>query len=190
MTSKFIEAVKSFTGVVQEANNPDNMTSNGLPDPNTEVTVKADAMSHPYVKSKDAEFQERIKGYIADNASEEARKNKKYRLLISGVTSNRVGMEYAANQSGPIAYMAGVLEQEGPFTRMSITLPLELLETENASWNAMQSDVPDSWKSSYKHTKFTDLAKAFSDDYNKGKSPERNVDQTNGNPKEEKKGKK
>ncbi len=160
------------------------MTFNGLPVPNTEIVVKADAMNHPYVKGKDAEFQERIKGYIADNASEEARKNKKYRLLISGVTSNRVGMEYANDQSGPIAYMASIIEQEGPFTRMSITLPLELLETENAAWNAMQSDVPDAWKAPYKHTKFTDLVTAFSDDYNKGKQPERNVDQTKGNKKE------
>lgn len=182
MESQFENILKQYGTVIEEKKDPQKMTLNNLPDPHTEVIFKKDAAEHPYVKSKDAEFQARVKGYVDDTSTEEKKKNRKYRILVSGVETSRNAVEFASNQSGPISYMVSLIEQEGPFTRMQFTVPLDILETENGAWNAMQADIPSGWRyDRFKHRKFAEIL----DQYNKNQEPERNKNQTKGNKKVE-----
>lgn len=180
MESKFKNIIAKVTGVIEEKNDPRKMTFSDLPGPNTEVIFKKDAMNHPYIKSKDAEFQTRVKKYIDDTSTEEKRKNRNYRILVGGIETSRNAVEFAANQSGPIAHMVSLIEQEGPFTRMQFTVPLDVLETENGAWNAMQADIPGGWRyDRFAHRKFADIM----DEYNKGQDLDRNQKQTKRNKK-------
>lgn len=175
MESQFdiIEKQLRTESLLKEANDPNLHNYNGLPEPFTEVTFKKDALSDPYLQGLDSAFRERITNYIKEADSPD----KKYRLLISSVNSVRNNMEFAGAQSGPIGHIVQLVEQEGPVTRGHFTVPLSVLEYKNASWNAMQAPIPNSWRyDRFKHKNFADLY----DQYNKGLQPNGTI-KTGGN---------
>lgn len=167
MDSKFDNLYNKFIGnttVIEEKDNPDLMTTNALPEPFTEVNFKKDALSNPYLSGKDEGFKAIVAKYIKEAKSPD----RKYRLLISSVTSMRNSMEFAGSQSGPLGHIVQIVEQEGPATRRHLTVPLDVLEYKNAAWNANQASIPDGWKyDRFKHKKFSDII----DSYNKGEQP-------------------
>jgi hypothetical protein len=167
MESKFTDLYNKLLKpeVIQEGtDNPDLQNYNGLPEPFTEVKFRKDAMNHPFLKTKDAAFRDKVLKYIKEADSPD----RKYRLMISSVNAIRGNLELADQQSGPIGHIAQIVEQEGAATRGHFTVPLELLEFKNAAWNQMQAPIPDGWRyDRFKHTKFADIFDA----YNKGKQP-------------------
>lgn len=153
MESKFEQLMQKY-GIVSEKNETSLQTANGLPGPGTEVSIIDGAASHPFVKGKGQEFQDRIKKYISENK----KKTRKYRLLISGVSTIRSGSEYVSDQGGPLGYLASVTENHGTHNTGHFSIPLELLKIENAGWNANGAEIPDSW--GYDVSRFNKFAQA------------------------------
>lgn len=140
MESQFEKLMQKY-GIISEKNETSLQTTTGLPTPGTEISILDSAASHPFVKGKGQEFQDRIKKYISENK----KKSRKYRLLISGVNTIRSGSEYAADQGGPLGYLASVVENRGVYNSGSFTIPLDLLKIVNTSYNAHQGEIPDEW---------------------------------------------
>lgn len=165
MESKFDQLMQKY-GIISEKNETSLQTSNGLPGPGTEVCFLPNAASHPFVKGKGQEFQDRVKKYIAENK----KKTRKYKLLITAVTTVRSGSEYAADQGGPLGYLATVIEQKGPSVgQNSFTVPLDILEIVNTSYNALAADIPDDWK--YDTSKYSAFAQALKGYWVDGRQP-------------------
>lgn len=158
-----LESQLRTESLVTEANNPTLHNYNGLPEPFTEVKFKKDALKDPYLQGLTSEFKSRIENYIKESESPD----KKYRLLISAVTSVRNSMDFAGS-GAPVGHLVQLVEQEGPVTRGHFTVPLSVLEIQNAAWNANQAPVPNSWRyDRFKHRNFADMY----DEYNKGMQP-------------------
>lgn len=153
MSSKFAELMKKY-GVVAEKSNPDLMTYDSLPNPGTEVIFKANAAAHPFVKSKGTQFEQKIQSYV----SEQKKKNKKYRIIISAVNPVRSGANSVDGNSATLGYTVTLIEQTGVVNKNHFEVPLEVLEVVNASWNQNGADIPDAWK--YDTTKYTAFAQA------------------------------
>ena len=141
-------------GVVEEKNNPDLMNYNDLPGPGTEVVFKANAAAHPFVKGKGAQFEQKINTYV----SEQKKKTRKYRIIISAVNPVRTGSNLGSDIGAPLGYIATLVEQIGVVNKGHFEVPLEILEVSNAAWNMNGADVPDGWK--YDTTKYTAFAQA------------------------------
>lgn len=156
MESKFEQLMQKY-GIVSEKNETSLQTYGSLPTPGTEVRFRADAASHPFVKEKGVEFQNKIKQFISDNK----KKTKKYRLLISAVNTIRPGITVAGDAS-TLGTIATIIEQIGPVTMGHYVVPLEILEIENASWNMNGAEVPDSWNyDTEKYGKFSQAIRGY-----------------------------
>jgi hypothetical protein len=153
MESKFEQLMQKY-GIVSEKNETSLQTANSLPGPGTEVKFKPNASSHPFIKSKGREFQEKVAQYIADNK----KKTKKYRLLITAVNTIRAGSEYASEAGGPLGYIATLVENHGTHNSGHFEVPLDALEIVNASWNANGAEIPDGW--GYDVSRFNKFAQA------------------------------
>lgn len=155
--SKFDELMKSY-GIIQEKNEPDLQSYNHIPTPGTEITIKPEAVKHPFVKSRGTEFQENIKNIVADNK----KKTRKYRLLISQTKPIRNGAEYTGEGTSPMGYTVTIIKQTGPVHQGHFELPLELVEVVNAEWNQNGADVPEEWyQNMEKYGKFADAIKGY-----------------------------
>lgn len=165
MESQFEQLMQKY-GIVSEKNETSLQTTTGLPTPGTEVKFLPNASSHPYIKSKGQEFQDRVAKYISENK----KKTRKYRLIISAVNTIRTGTEYAGESGGPLGFLATVTEQQGPSVgQNSFTVPLETLEIVNAAYNANAADIPDSWK--YDTSKYSAFSQALKGYWVDGRQP-------------------
>jgi hypothetical protein len=164
MESKFEQLMQKY-GIVSEKNETSLQTANSLPGPGTEVKFKPNASSHPFVKSKGREFQEKVAQYIADNK----KKTKKYRLLITAVNTIRAGSEYASEAGGPLGYLATLVENHGTHNSGHFEVPLDVLEVVNASWNANGAEIPDDWR--YDTEKYSKFAQAIKGYWTDGRQP-------------------
>jgi hypothetical protein len=156
MSSKFAELMKNY-GVVVEKSNPDLMTDDYLPTPGAEVIFKANAAAHPFIKSKGSQFAEKIQSYV----SEQKKKNKKYRIIISAVNPVRTGVS-TDSTGATIGFTVTLIEQTGVVNKNHFEVPLEVVEIVNASWNQNGADVPDAWKyDTAKYTAFANAVKGY-----------------------------
>jgi len=146
MEYKFDKLLESFP--ILEKQQTDVATDNGVPTPGTTVSIKPEALTHPFIKMKSLEFQQRMAEYVEDNK----KKKKKFRLVVTNVIPARNSVEYYEGASAPLGYLVTVVNQIGPVSKGHFSVPLELLTIENAAWNAMQADIPDEWN--YDTTKF------------------------------------
>lgn len=158
MESAFDQLMKTY-GIISEKNETALLTSTNLPGPGTEVSLVSNAASHPFIKSKGAEFQAKVKQYVADNK----KKNRKYRLLISSVRNIRPSIEMVSGGGDSLGLVADVIENHGTHNMGSFTVPLEVLKIENAAWNQNGADIPDGWKyDDSRFNKFNEVVKGFS----------------------------
>lgn len=164
MESKFEQLMQKY-GIISEKNETSLQTSNGLPQPGTEISIIDSAASHPFVKGKGQEFQDRIKKYISENK----KKTRKYRLLITGVNTIRSGSEYAADQGGPLGYLVNIVENHGTHNTGHFTIPLELIKIINVDWNANSGEIPDEWR--YDTEKYGKFAQAIRGYFTTGSQP-------------------
>ncbi len=81
MESQFEKLMQKY-GIISEKNETSLQTTNGLPGPGTEVKFLPNASSHPYVKSKGQEFQDRVAKYISENK----KKTKKFLVISQELT--------------------------------------------------------------------------------------------------------
>ena len=157
MESQFEKLMQKY-GIVSEKNETSLQTANGLPGPGTEVKFSDNAASHPFIKSKGQEFQDRVKKYVSENK----KKTRKYRLLITAVNTIRAGTEYASEAGGPLGYVATVVENHGTHNSGSFTVPLDVLEVVNTSYNANAGETPPAWNyDTEKFGKFSQALKGY-----------------------------
>lgn len=159
MESQFEKLMQEY-GIISEKNETALLTSTNLPGPGTEVSLVSNAASHPFVKSKGAEFQAKVKQYVADNK----KKTKKYRLIISNVKNVRPSIELAGDAGSSLGYVADVIEQIGPSVMSSsFSIPLDCLVVVNAAHNQNAGEIPDSWKQNMdKYSSFAQVIKGYS----------------------------
>ncbi len=159
MESKFDQLMAEY-GIIEEKNDPSLMNYSGTLTPGTEVKFKPSASSHPFIKSKGQEFQDKVKKYVSENK----KKSKKYRLIVTAVNTIRPGMEYMSDTGGNLGFLATITENYGTHNTNSFTVPAEVLEVVNASWNQNSADVPDEWRQDMsRFNRFNEVIRGYFD---------------------------